>query len=170
MDDNELDTAQRNQKTAPIVILVSAFVAAALTALILLFSFQKGLPLSERCHCAMNKVYFYSGFSFLSVLLQFICYQTDKAYCLQFSGLDVSDWLNTHAIEGKKKSILKVVIMTVLTAGAEFFLLTFLIDQNQDFLWFFHHGAAGILCFAGTFLVNLTGAMIACLKMPYRAW
>ena len=167
MDDNELDTAQRNQKTAPVVILVSCTFGSIITALIMLFGFQKGLPVGERCHCAMNKVYFYSGFSFFSVLLQLISYLTDKAYCLQFSGLDVSDWLNTHAIEGKKKSILKVVIMAVLTAGAEFFLLTFLIDQNQDFLWFFHHGAAGIFCFAGTLIVNLAGAMIACLKMPY---
>lgn len=170
MDDNELETSKKNRKTAPIVILAAAFLAALVTALMMLFGFQKGLPVGERCHCAMNKVYFYAGFSFLAVAAQFISYLTDKSYCDQYSGLDVGEWLNEYAIAGKKRSLVKLIVVAVLAVGIEFFLLTFLVDQNQDFLWFLHHGAAGIFCMIGTLVIDLIGALIACLKMPYRPW
>lgn len=170
MDDNERMQGESNVKKAPVVILVAALLAAIITALIMLFGFQKGLPLGERCHCALNKVFFYSGFSFLAVAAQLISYFTDKAYCAQYEGMDVGEWLNEFAIAGKKKSLLKLSVVAILTTAIEFFGLTFLIDQNQDFLWFIHHGAAGIFCIVGTLVINFAAAFIACLKMPYRSW
>ena len=169
MDENMIEVGERNIKTAPVIILISALLAGVFTALLMLFGFQGGLSVGERCHCAMNKVYIYTVASLISVLLQLICYHSVKSYGMEHSADDYDIW-NEYSQSGKKSSIIKILITALLTTGIEFFLITFLTDQNQNILWFFQHGAVGILCFIITPVLNIASAMLACLRFPYRAW
>lgn len=139
---------------------IAAVVSVLPIAAILIFGFQDGLPITDRCHCSWEKVIVFSILAFAAVALQTAGYlyywNQEKEHLTTHNTRKKSAWNNG---KGTKLLIL-VSLITILVPLVIIFLgVPLLVDQNMNFLWFFQSGM-GILCVIVTFLTTAIASFL----------
>lgn len=121
---------------------------------VLLFGFQNGLPVTERCYCSWEKVIVFSIAGFLAIAAQLMGYGVYYAQCRKIA--PIHDARKKRKFEDKQfpRIIGYTTLTVILCTLIAFLLLPFLVDQNHNFLWFVQSGM-GILCIVITFLLSV---------------
>lgn len=146
MSANQNKKAKAECIRGTIVGLIASLVGALIVAIVLVFGFQKGLPVMERCHCSWQKVIVFSIAVFAALAMQTVGYILYQKKCVYYASINnarqKSSW------NGRKKMrffFMITVIMALIPTVIIYLAVPFLVDQNQNFLWFFQSGM-GILC------------------------
>lgn len=135
--------------------ILASFLFSLTIAAILVFGFQKGLPVTERCNCSWQKTIVFSVSSFVVYLLQTIGYLLYSKKCEYYVAIKNPSLTSDWECGGKTKYfVLNIALFSILSIAAEYLLIPFLTDQNGNFLWFFQSGM-GIVCVAATFVESL---------------
>lgn len=144
--------AKERSKGIVMTILIGVL-TAAIVAVILLFGFQNGLAVTERCNCSWTKVIVFSVAAFFATALQVVTYLIFHGECRHMS--DTKNPRQKQKFDDARigkivgYSLLTAVVLTLIV----FLLLPLIVDQNGNALWFFTRGM-GILTVIVTFVLS----------------
>lgn len=149
-----LQARAKERSKGVVMTIVIGILTAAIMAVILLFGFQNGLAVTERCNCSWTKVIVFSSAAFLVTALQLITYLIFHSECRHMS--DTKNPRQKQRFDDAKPG--KIVGYSLLTAFAAsliaFLLVPLIVDQNGNFAWFFTSGGMGILAVVVTFVLS----------------
>ncbi|WP_295218027.1 hypothetical protein [Ruminococcus sp.] len=132
--------------------LIASFVLMLAVAAILLWGFQDGLELTQRCHVSWSKVITFSVATFVVLALQTLGYVVFHNKCKFYVTLKNAKLKMAWTSRGKMRFFLgTTVLFVIIPVAIEYFLLPLIVDQNHNLMWFFSSGM-GILCFVITFV------------------
>lgn len=136
--------------------LIAAFVLMLAVAAILLWGFQDGLELTQRCHVSWTKVITFSVATFVVLALQTLGYVIFHNKCKFYVTLKNAKLKMAWTSRGKMQFFFVItVLFVVIPVAIEYFLLPLIMDQNHKLMWFFSNGM-GILCFVITLVEAVT--------------
>lgn len=133
--------------------IIVSFIASLSIAAILVFGFQNGLAVTDRCHCSWQKVIIFSVVSFIAYLTQIISYEIYDRKWTQISTANNPNVVTNWTTGGQVKHfIISTVLFAAIPVVIVYLVVPFIADQNRNFLWFFQNGFMGILCVVVSFI------------------
>lgn len=149
--------------------VIAAFISALSVAAILIFGFQGGLSITDRCHCSWKKVIVFSILTFVAVAIQTVGYlyywKQEKDHHTTHNTKKKSAWNNGKSV----RLLILVSIITILAPLVIIFLgVPLLVDQNINFLWFFQSGM-GILCVIVAFVATVVVSFFQKILFGYNS-
>lgn len=133
--------------------IIVSLVASLSIAAILVFGFQNGLAVTDRCHCSWQKVTIFSSAAFIAYLMQIISYEIYDRKWTQISTANNPNIMTNWTTGGQVKHfIISTVLFAAVPVAIVYLAVPFFADQNRNFLWFFQNGFMGILCVVLSFI------------------
>lgn len=132
--------------------IITGLIFALINAAIMTFLMHKGMPLGERCFCSWSKVIIFSVAVFILIavfeFIGFAIYLRKSAQMAMVNNPQMkARWNNGGRFRWFLGTLLCFTLVPLLII---FFLVTFFVDQNNNWLWFFHTDAGvnlmGVLC------------------------
>ena len=156
-----LIAAQKKAEKGKGVALPFVFgaITAAIVAAIMVFLFQDGLPVTDRCHCSWERVIITCVLVFAACVLQVFSYLSYREKCRQ-DALATSPKVHEEFEKKKPFRVFGVsIIIAVISAVVIFVAVPLLQDQNGNVLWFFTRGM-GIVIVLLTLLMSALGGIM----------
>ena len=134
-------------------------ITSLIVAAIMVFLFQDGLAITDRCHCSWERVIIYSILPFVACVLQLFSYLSYREKCRQ-KEMARNPRISADFEKKRPFRVFGVSIIIALVSTLVIFLLVPLLqDQNGNFLWFVTKGM-GIVIVLVTLLMSAVGGIM----------
>lgn len=151
---------KQTEKSKGIAVpFVFGLITSLIVAAIMVFLFQDGLAVTDRCHCSWERVIIYSILPFVACVLQVFSYLSFREKCRQ-NAMSASPKIHDDFNKKKNFRVFGVSIIIALISIVVIFLAVPLLqDQNGNFLWFVTKGM-GIVIILVTLLMSAVAGIM----------